>query len=181
VSSQVLSNGPRRAAFRLTYTPWNAGELGDVQETKQFTVDCGVNFDAVERTFDFTPDTATVGIGITEHAQVAGFPAGVLTKDPGGRWMSWWEENKDGGLGIAVILAGGTDAVGFAYEPPAKAPGNGNNLLLVKARDGVPLRYFTGAGWNRSGQFADRAAWEAYVQAFAATVANPLTLSVAKP
>ena len=28
------------------------------------------------------------------------------------------------------------------------ASGNANNLLLVKARDGVPLRYFTGAGWN---------------------------------
>ena len=24
----------------------------------------------------------------------------------------------------------------------------------------LPLRYFTGAGWNRSGQFADRASWE---------------------
>jgi uncharacterized protein DUF4861 len=92
--------------------------------------------------------------------------------------MSFWEENKDGGLGIAVILAGGGDPAGFAYEAPAKTPGNGNNLLLVKARDGVPLRYFTGAGWNRSGQFADRAAWEAYVKAFAATVANPLKITV---
>jgi unsaturated rhamnogalacturonyl hydrolase len=42
----------------------------------------------------------------------------------------------------------------------------------------VPLRYFTGAGWNRSGQFADRAAWEAYVKAFAATAANPLRIVV---
>jgi hypothetical protein len=178
LSSQVLSNGPRRAAFKLTYTPWDAGDAGKVQETKQFTIDCGVNFDSVESTFDLPADQAVVGIGITEHAQVAGFPAAVLTKDPDGRWMSFWEENKDGGLGIAVILAGGGDPAGFAYEAPAKTPGNGNNLLLVKARDGVPLRYFTGAGWNRSGQFADRAAWEAYVKAFAATVANPLKIAV---
>ena len=28
-----------------------------------------------------------------------GFPEAVLTRDPDGRWMSYWEENKDGGLG----------------------------------------------------------------------------------
>ena len=52
-SAQVLSNGPRRAAFRLTYAPWDAGAAGKVQETKQFTVDCGRNFDAVESSFRF--------------------------------------------------------------------------------------------------------------------------------
>jgi hypothetical protein len=182
INAQVLSNGPRRAAFRLTYSPWDAGAAGNVQETKQFTIDCGSNFDAAESRFDFAAAAAVVGIGITEHPQPAGFSPAVLTKDPDGRWMSYWEENKDGGLGTAVILAGGGEPAGFAYEPPAKSPGNGNHLLLAKARDGVPLRYFTGAGWNRSGQFADRAAWESYVKSFAATVANPLRISVsAKP
>ena len=45
-------------------------------------------------------------------------------------------------------------------------------------RDGVPVKYFTGAGWNRSGQFTDRASWENYVKAFAAAVAKPLTITV---
>ena len=40
------------------------------------------------------------------------------------------------------------------------------------------MRYFTGAGWTKSGQFADRAAWETYVKDFAARVAQPLTISV---
>lgn len=182
LSAQVLSNGPRRAAFQLTYTAWDAGGAGQVQETKLVTVDCGVNFDAQQSTFDFASDNATVGIGITDHPQAAGFAAGVLTKDPNGRWMSLWEENKDGGLGVAVILADGAEPAGFAHEPPARTPGNGNHLLLVKARDGVPVRYFAGAGWSRSGQFADRGAWESYVRSFAAAVANPLKISVgAKP
>ena len=34
--------------------------------------------------------------------------------------MSFWEENKDGGLGIAVILAHGAESAGFAHED---APG----------------------------------------------------------
>jgi hypothetical protein len=86
------------------------------------------------------------------------------------------------GLGVAVILASGGDPAGFAHEAPEKSPGIGNHLLLVKARDGVALKYFTGAGWNRSGQFTDRASWENYVKAFAAAVARPLTITVsAKP
>ncbi len=182
VKAEVLSSGPRRAAFTLTYAPFEAGRFGQVSETKRFTVDCGRNLDAVESLFEFEGDAALVGIGLTEHPRVEGFPAGVLTKDPEGRWMSLWEENKDGGLGVAVILAAGEASTGFAYEAPAKLPGNGNHLLLVNARKGVPVRYHTGAGWTGSGQFKDRAAWENHVRAYAARVARPLHVTVsAKP
>jgi hypothetical protein len=175
---QVLSNGPRRAAFRLTYAPFDAGAAGAATEVKQFTVDCGRNFDAITSTFHFNGGAQTVALGITEHAAVEGFPAAVLTRDPDGRWMSFWEENKDGGLGVAVLLEKDATPAGFAYEPPAQKPGYGNNLLLVKARDGAPIRYYAGAGWTGSRQFADRAAWEAYVQDFAARIAHPLTIAV---
>jgi hypothetical protein len=178
VNAQVLSNGPRRAAFRLTYAPWDAGAAGKVEETKQFTVDCGRNFDAIESIFDFVTGVGVVGVGLTAHARADGFPDGVLTRDEQGRWMSLWEENKDGGLGVAVILDGGAKPAGYAFEPPARSPGNGNHLLLFEVRDGVPVRYFTGAGWNRSGQFTDRASWEDHVRAFAAGVAKPLTIRV---
>ncbi len=178
VKGEVLSNGPRRAAFKLTYAPWDAGVAGSVSETKQFTVDCGRNFDTVESVFDFVANEAVVGIGITEHAPPKDFPKGVLTRDSDGRWMSFWEENKDGGLGIAVILASGESPAGFAYEPAAKPPGNANNLLLVKAKDGVPVRYYAGAGWTGSGQFADRAAWETHVRAHAQRALKPLRVSV---
>ena len=44
------------------------------------------------------------------------------------------------------------------------------------------MRYFTGAGWTKSGQFADRAAWETYVREHAARAAKPFTVNVsAKP
>ena len=178
VKGEVLSHGPRRAAFRLNYAPWDAGANGSVSETKQLTTDCGQNFDTIESVFDFVSNEAVIGIGITEHAPPQGFPKGVLTKDPDGRWMSFWEENKDGGLGIAVILATGETPAGFAYEPAAKPPGNANHLLLVKARDGVPVRYHAGAGWTGSGQFADRAAWEKHVKSHADRALKPLRISV---
>ena len=176
--AEVLSNGPRRAAFRLTYAPWDAGAIGSVSEIKQFTTDCGRNFHTVDSTFDLAGPEAVIGIGITEHAQAEGFPKAVLTQDPNGRWMSFWEENKDGALGIAVILGAGETPAGFAHEPPAKPPGNANNLLLVKARDGVPVRYFTGAAWSGSGQFKDRAAWEDHVRKEAERALKPVTITV---
>jgi hypothetical protein len=178
VNAQVLANGPKRAAFKLSYAPWDAGAAGQVSEVKRFIVDCGRNFDAVESVFDFPAHDAVVGIGISEHPQAAGFPAAVLTRDPDGRWMSFWEANNDGGLGIAVILAKDAAPAGFAHEDAPGGKGSANNLLLVKATGGVPLRYFTGAGWTRSGQFADRAAWETYVKDYAARAQKPLSISV---
>jgi len=181
-SARVLANGPRHAAFTLTYAPWDAGAAGQVSETKLFRVDCGRNFDQVASVFSFKGSELVVGIGITEHPPAAGFPKAVLTRDPDGRWMSFWEENKDGGLGLAVVLANDTVHAGFAHEDAPGGKGNANNLLLVKAKDGVPVRYFTGAGWTKSGQFADRAAWEKHVRENAMRMQHPLKTSVsAKP
>jgi hypothetical protein len=178
VDAQVLANGPKRAAFKLSYAPWDGGSAGQVAETKRFTVDCGRNFDAVESVFDFATSESVVGIGITEHPQATGFPPAVLTRDPDGRWMSFWEDNNDGGLGIAVILANDAKPAGFAHEDAPGGKGNANNLLLVKAADGMPVRYFTGAGWTKSGQFDGRAAWETYVKDQAARVQMPLVITV---
>ncbi|HEV7605706.1 MAG TPA: DUF4861 family protein [Steroidobacteraceae bacterium] len=177
MSAQVFANGPRRAAFKLSYAPWDAGAAGMPSETKQFTVDCGRNFDAVEDTFDFGSSDATIGLGLTEHKTAEGFPAAAIGRDPEGRWMSVWEESKDGGVGVAVVVANDTQVAGFASEP-TDGGGNTNHLLLLKAADKMPLHYFTGAGWNRSGQFADRAAWEKYVRDFAARTAKPLEIVV---
>lgn len=177
-SARVLSNGPRRAAFTLTYAPWDAGTLGKVSETKRFTVDCGSNFDRVESTFEFEADEAVVGIGITAHATAAGFPAPVLTKDPQGRWMSLWEENSAGGLGVAIVLSQDATPAGFATEQGKSSKDSGNHLLLVKTRAAAPVHYFTGAGWSRSGQFKNRDEWERYVKNFQERVQKPITVHV---
>ena len=133
-------------------------------------------------TFSFKGSELVAGIGITEHPPAAGFPAAVLTRDPNGRWMSFWEENKDGGLGIAVILANETVHAGFAHEDAPGGKGNANNLLLVKVKDGIPIQYLTGAGWTSSGQFKDRASWETYVRENAVRVQHLLQIDVsAKP
>ncbi len=181
-NASVLANGPRHAAFVLKYAPWDAGAAGEISETKAFRVDCGLGFDQVVSTFSFKGEDLVAGIGITQHPPAAGFPAAVLTKDPDGRWMSYWEENKDGGLGIAVVIGHATTPAGFAHEAAPGGKGNANNLLLVKVKAGLPVSYFTGAGWTKSGLFADRASWEKYVRENAARMQHPLQATVsAKP
>ena len=176
-AARVLANGPRRAVFELTYQPWSAGDLGTVGETKRVTVDCGTNFSAVESRLQIADD-ALFGIGITMHPTVSRFAAPVVTKGENGRWLSVWEESEHGGLGIAAILAPGAESAGFATEARSTPEGFGNHLLLVKAKSGAPIKYFTGAGWTGSGRFADRQSWEAYVTETAARIDHPLTISI---
>jgi hypothetical protein len=51
---------------------------------------------------------------------------------------------------------------------------------MAKATPGKPFVYYLGAGWSKSGDFADAAAWHGYVGATAARVATPLKVSVSR-
>lgn len=167
-SAKVIANGPIRAIFELSYDSWDAAGTF-VTEVKRFTVDAGRNFHRVESTFRYNgKKPLTAAIGINKHADA---PA-TTSAAPDKSWLSQWETfQKDGSLGIAVILAPGVASGGFAEDA-------GNRLVLAEAKNGQALAYYIGAGWDRSGQFADKAAWEAYVAAFAARLKAPVTISL---
>jgi Domain of unknown function (DUF4861) len=172
---RVLANGPLRAIFELSYAPWDAGSGRQVSETKRITVDAGRNFDTVESTFVFDGDgELTVGIGITQHPDT---PV-TVQQDKDGTGLSIWEAAKDGGLGIAVLLSPNAASAGFAAEPLGSVGANGNYLVLTQVKSGQPVRYLVGAGWDRSGQFASREQWDAYVGSFAARLRSPVSVSV---
>ncbi|MFL6549137.1 MAG: DUF4861 family protein [Povalibacter sp.] len=174
-SARVLANGPLRAVFELTYAPWDIGNGQTVTETKRFTVDAGRNFDQVESVFTFAGnDELTVALGISRHKDT---PMEV-TRDPKQHWLNTWESATDGGLGIAVIAASDAVAAGYASEPVGTVGNYGNELLLVKVKSGQPLRYWLGAGWDRSGQFASREEWTRYVDEFVHRTQAPLNVKV---
>jgi hypothetical protein len=175
---RVLANGPVRAIFELTYEPWDAGDglvrapEKKISETKRFTVDAGQNLDQVESTFNFAGGSsaqATIGIGIGKHTKR--LDAAELTKNEKENWLSLWEKyTKDGMIGTAVLLPAGTP-ISFAED-------NDNHLILATVQSGNPLRYYVGAGWDRSGDFPDKASWEKYLSDFAARLKSPLKVSV---
>jgi hypothetical protein len=180
---RIYANGPLRAVFELGYEPWDAGNVWNsgngvmVSETKRFVVDGGRNLDEIASTFDFKPPKGsdgelTVAIGLTKHARLARVS---LAQDEKAGWISLWEEYHnpvDGNLGTGVILAPEAKFAGIVETPT-------DRLILVKVRPGETVRYYAGGGWDKSGDFADEAAWNAYLAAFAARLRSPVNVAIA--
>ena len=84
--------------------------------------------------------------------------------------MSLWEKYVDDGqLGCGVLLAPGTEC--------AFAENKTDHLILAKVKAGQPLRYYAGAGWDRSGDFSSANDWNAYLGASCERLKAPVTLS----
>ncbi|HKB92430.1 MAG TPA: DUF4861 family protein, partial [Opitutaceae bacterium] len=73
-------------------------------------------------------------------------------------------------IGEAIVLPQGALA-GFTEDKR-------NHLVLVKAQSGKPVKYLIGAGWTKSGDFASKQDWEAYVTSYAQRLASPVKVSV---
>lgn len=170
---RVLANGPIRAVFELTYAPWDAGNGVMVSEKKRFTVDAGRNLHRIDSSYATTPAGAdfTLAIGLGKHEKPA--PNPVASHSVDGRWLSVWEtylKADEAQLGTAVVLA---DELTPRFTEDAN-----NFLMLVPAQGGATITYHAGAGWTRSGDFADRAAWEAYVADFAKRLQHPISIHI---
>jgi hypothetical protein len=183
-TAKVMANGPIRGVFELGFQPWDAGNGVMVSEVKRYTMDAGRNLDSVEDTFTFTgTPELTIGIGLTVHTS----PKETLSTTPlqngDNHWLSLWEEfPRDGKLGTAVVLAPDVDFAGFARSQkniPASASLRPDQLVLVKVKSGVPIHFWAGAGWDRSGQFTTNADWTSYVESWAQRVRGPVKVALA--
>jgi rhamnogalacturonyl hydrolase YesR len=168
VTSRVLANGPIRLVFELGYAPWEAGGV-KVSETKRVLLDAGKNFDRFESTFkvEGKPGPLSVAIGIAKHD---GSNAQI---DKKAGWLRTWESLKkdNGNLGCALVVA---PSLLVDYKPTA-----GDYLIVAKAEPNVPLVYYAGFGWDKSGDVTDAAGWTKKVDAFAREAASPLQVSLA--
>ncbi|HYC73065.1 MAG TPA: DUF4861 family protein [Opitutaceae bacterium] len=173
-SWRILANGPVRAIFELTYGTWAADGVY-VSEVKRFTVDAGHNLDRVESTFHTVSNVKelTVAVGLNKNPADRGQePAiGLDPRAGDGSFTQWIAQKSNGQLGTAVVVPG-PEFSGFAEDAR-------NHLVLAKVAPGRPLVYYAGAGWDRSGQFKDRAAWESYVADAVARARAPVRVSLA--
>ena len=163
---KVLANGPLRSVFELTFDDWDAGGRR-VSETKRISIDAGSNLSRVESTFTSAKSgKIVVGVGIVQRPG-----GGQLAKDAAGGWMSYWEPElpPNGHTACGVIIPGGVS--GFTEA-------DGNFLALAAATPGKPFVHYIGAGWSKSGDFADAAAWETYLREFSLRLKSPLSVKV---
>lgn len=166
--SRSLANGPIRVMFELTYANWDAGSLKPA-EVKRVTLDAGQNLSHFESFYRLpSPRAVQQAIGIKNAAgqQYA------VRKDLG--VMRTWEafSGDNGHVGCGVVA----DPRDIAEATQADS----NYLLVTNVAAGLAASYWAGAGWDRSGDFADLAAWDAYLDAFAKRTQSPVLVTIGK-
>lgn len=167
-SWRVITNGPVRAVFELSYDKWDADGV-PVSEVKRFTVDAGHLFDTVESTFGTAgSQPLAVALGLNKKpAYPEQMPVVTAYRAPD-TLMQWVRQRRAGDFGAAIILPG---ADGYAADAD-------NELILAKATPGQPLRYYLGAAVDWSGEIPTAQAWQAYVAAYRQRVASPIRVEV---
>ena len=192
---KVITTGPIRSEFELTYDAWDAGNGRNVSEVKRFSIDAGSLFTKAQCVLSSSdPARLTLGVGLAERSSGPdGSPQVGTDKTEG--WMTYWQpEDKPKGITATAIVLPKNSVTEFTTDeqnmPDAKlhevvpqpthegAPAIRNLLAITAAEVGKPFTYYFGACWDRSGDFTDRTQWETYTKRFAERRDQPLRVTV---
>jgi pectinesterase len=167
---KIIANGPVRAIFELRYDPWHAPGIS-VSEIKRISIDAGQNLYRAESIFRSNDaNEIPYAIGLVKRPGMRG----TESKDAPWAWLSGWGpvSPKNGGhgeLGTAVLVP--KDHLVDWKEI------HDHYLAIGKARSGVPVVHYIGAGWTASGDFSTPQSWWAYLDNFAARLATPIKVT----
>ncbi|WP_439567050.1 DUF4861 family protein [Sphingopyxis sp.] len=159
VRPRIRRSGADVADFSVDYDPWPVDTVRTVRETRRFTLPAGSNFTRMASTITASDGgELIVAIGISKRP-VHGGQTGEIARDETAARMSWWgpADGAKGRMAAAVIVDPASFA-GFAEDAD-------NHLILIRVRPGRPFVYYSGAAWDRGGDFATRDAWNSYVAA----------------
>jgi unsaturated rhamnogalacturonyl hydrolase len=192
---KLITTGPIRSEFELTYDAWDAGGGRMVSEVKRYSIDAGSWFTKAQSTFSSDdPSPLTVGIGLAERACPTNREE-FFARDQAEGWMTYWQpaDKPKGIIGDAIVLAKGS-VLEFTNDAPnlpeSKLHANvpqpthegyppiRDQLAITTADVGRPLTYYFGACWNRSGDFTNHLRWEACVKRFAERRDQPLQVTI---
>ena len=182
---KLITTGPIRSEFELTYDAWDAGNGRMVSEVKRFSIDAGSWMTKAQCTLSSDDKTKTalpIGVGLAERACPTNREE-FIAHDQAEGWMTYWQpEDKPKGItAVAVVLPKDTvkeftsdipempDSVKHANVPQPTHegyPAIRNQLAITQAQVGQPFTYYYGACWDRSGDFTNHEQWEAYVKRF---------------
>ena len=166
--SRVLSRGPIRLLFELTYDAWDVAGT-PVRETKRVTLDAGSHFNRFDSVYTTESGAPLPGSVLWAAGTKKEKGADARVDAATGVVRAWEKLNRygdDGFMGCAVLA-----------EPRhvVSAPELDGNLLLALRG---PATYYAGTGWDRGGEFKSVADFDAHVDAFARRLASPLSVEV---
>ncbi len=167
-TSRVLAAGPLRLVFELVYPEWETPGV-KATEVKRVTLDAGSHLNRFDSVF------TTQGDGEISWAAGIRLAKGVVPRVDRERGIvrTWEQQNhygEDGWLGCGLLV---DPAVISEVRPEA-----GNQLVVARTAKGRPATWYAGFGWDRSGYVPDVAAWDRYLDAFAARLRAPLRVEV---
>jgi hypothetical protein len=192
---KLITTGPIRSEFELTYEPWDAGNGRMVSEVKRFSIDAGSWLTKVSSTISSDDKSPlTIGVGLAERACPTNreeFLANDLTEG----WMTYWQpEDQPKGTTAVAILPPKDSVKEFTNDNPAMPddvkhanvpqpthegyPPIRTQLAITQMEVGQPFSYYFGACWDRSGDFTNHVQWEDYVKRFAERRDQPLQVTV---
>ena len=170
-TSRIITMGPVRAIFELTYDPVKANGY-TVAETKRFVIDAGNNLYREESTFKIVgAPSAAYAIGVVKKDGLVG--SSSLTNS--WAWVTGWApvHKKHGGhgyLGTAVMLE--KSRVTELREI------DDHYIAVTAAKNGEKVIHYVGAGWTDSGDFKDVMDWWGYLDKFAQRLGAPLKVTL---
>ena len=192
---KLITTGPIRSEFELTYDAWDAGHGRKVSETKRYTIDAGSWLTRAQSTFSSDDKSPlTIGVGLAERACPTN-RVQFIADDKREGWMSYWqpEDKPKGIIGVAIVLP--RDSVeAFTNDEPnlpesklhAAVPQPTHEgyppirdlLAITQVKVGQPFTYYFGACWDRSGDFTNHVQWEDYIKRFAERRDQPLQVTI---
>lgn len=168
-TQRTLCNGPIRVMFELTYTNWNI-DGKKFTEHKRVSLDAGQNLNRIEVAFEGVApnDSLTIACGLVKRSST------TISTDEKKCWMSLWgltnNDTVNGFLGTGVVLVPSS----FVQWTEDK-----DQYLVIGRTGNTPFTYYSGAGWTRSGDFANEHDWKTYLDTFARSLRMPLKVSMA--
>lgn len=163
---KTLYNGPLQTSFVLTYADWDAaGNM--ISEEKKISLNYGSNLSKFEV---MLKGTDTVSAGLTLHEK-----DGIPTTDEENGWISYWEPHDASELGTGIVVP---DKAMVGFENYNSTKNDESNLYAAIATIEGTATYYAGFGWKKSGQFKDKAEWNAYLTRFSECLNNPLVVEI---
>jgi rhamnogalacturonyl hydrolase YesR len=192
---KLITTGPIRSEFELTYDAWDAGNGRKVSEVKRFSIDAGSWMTKAQCTLSSEDKSPLpIGVGLAERACPTNREE-FIAHDLAEGWMTYWqpEDQPKGTTAVAIVLPKGVvkeftnddpnmpDAKKHAAVPQPTHEGYPpirTQLAVTQAEVDKPFAYYFGACWDRSGDFTNHAQWENYVKRFAERRDQPLQVTV---
>jgi hypothetical protein len=161
-SMRMLSSGPLRFAFEVSYAPWDANGIL-VTETKRIVLDADTHLNEITSTYTF-PGTGKLNlvaaIAVHDGADVS-FPVP-------NKIAAVWDTPQD--------ASAGRIATGLITPPGEKAKARhalGHAMLVFQRHSGTPFVYYVGAGWSKA-DMPDASSWDGYLKLRLAMLEHPL-------